>query len=139
MGNEKAKNDNLGMDFILKELCDIPYYLPESHLEYALIRNRDYRKADFKRLISHLVEKGFVKLSGISNEVGEFVEGIPNRHYSITVEGKSFYLKGGFNPSLNKKITRWLISDVGYGNLKWIITSVVAVFALVISLLAYLK
>jgi hypothetical protein len=134
-----TKPDEEGLDIILKKLCESKYPVPGEHLEYAVKREREYSQNDFKRHIQHLIRNGYVVPSNNMQVSDVFGRNMTQYHYSVTVEGKIYYLSGGYAPTAYKKFIRFIKNDSGYGNAKWIFTTLIAVTSLIIAIMAHLK
>lgn len=87
---------------------------------------------DYSRVLQELIDKGYIEPSDVQY-LGE------NLTYSITFQGREFYLSGGYAPNVKQRLLKWVKNDSGYGNTKWVITIVLTALSIGLSIIAIIK
>lgn len=124
---------------ILKELVEygLPFPVPASILTEP-VKEAGFSMVDFERAIAYLIKKEYINASE-EQTTDQYDALYIYKTYALRFEGKAFYLSGGFSPNNWKKFIRFLKNDSGYGNAKWIFTTLIAGISLLIATLAYFK
>jgi len=120
--------DNFIAHTILQELHANEQRFIVYQLRDKIASKCTFTSMEFERVKKHLINEEYI-------EIYEGYDITYPHEVTLTFKGKSFYLTGGYLPTNKQRIRRWIKSDGGYGNSKWVITVVLTIFSICFSII----